>query len=98
MRTTLDIDDDVLLAAKDIARRDKKSLGQVISELARQAFARPTYPPAAALGPAPATAGAAPVALTASERLAAYGIQPLPARGAVVSNELIERLRDAEGI
>jgi hypothetical protein len=33
-----------------------------------------------------------------SERLAQYGIQPLPSRGAVISNELIERLRDAEGV
>jgi hypothetical protein len=33
-----------------------------------------------------------------SERLAQYGIQPLPSRGVIVSNELIERLRDAEGV
>jgi len=37
-------------------------------------------------------------ALQVSERLASYGISPLPARGGIVSNELIERLRDAEGI
>jgi hypothetical protein len=36
--------------------------------------------------------------LLASERLASYGISPLPARGGIVSNELIERLRDAEGV
>ena len=41
MRTTLDIADDVLLAAKELARRQKKPLGEVISELARQAFAAP---------------------------------------------------------
>ena len=39
MRTTLDIADDVLFAAKELARREKKPLGQVISELARRAFA-----------------------------------------------------------
>ena len=33
-----------------------------------------------------------------AEPLAAYGIHPLPPRGAVVSNELIDRLRDEEGI
>jgi hypothetical protein len=33
-----------------------------------------------------------------SERLAQYGIQPLPSRGVVISNELIERLRDTEGV
>ncbi|MBK9573544.1 MAG: hypothetical protein IPO43_12880 [Rhodoferax sp.] len=34
----------------------------------------------------------------ASEPLAAYGIHPRPSRGGIVSNELIDRLRDAEGI
>jgi len=41
MRTTLDIADDVLQAAKDLARREKKTAGQVISELARRALTRP---------------------------------------------------------
>ena len=35
MRTTLDLDDDVLISAKDLARRQKRSAGDVISELAR---------------------------------------------------------------
>ena len=39
MRTTLDIEDDVLFAAKALARREKKSAGQVISELARKGLA-----------------------------------------------------------
>ena len=43
MRTTLDIADDVLLAAKERARRENKTAGEVISELARQAL---TAPPA----------------------------------------------------
>lgn len=89
MRTTLDIEDDVLYAAKDIARREKKSLGQVISALARRAFAQ--APDGNAL---PVGASARRV----SEPLAAYGIQPLPRRGGVVSNELIDRLRDEEGV
>ena len=38
MRTTLDIADDVLNAAKGRARRENKSAGQVISELARAAL------------------------------------------------------------
>jgi predicted nucleic acid-binding protein len=37
MRTTLDIDEDVLQAAKEIARREKKTAGQVVSMLARSA-------------------------------------------------------------
>ena len=36
MRTTLNVADDVLLAAKSLARRDGSSLGAVISELARK--------------------------------------------------------------
>jgi hypothetical protein len=35
MRTTLDLSEDVLSAAKEIGRRDGKSVGQVLSELAR---------------------------------------------------------------
>lgn len=38
MRTTLDIEDDILLAAKEMARREHLSAGQVISRLARQAL------------------------------------------------------------
>jgi len=36
MRTTLDIDDDVLQAAKELAQRDKKTTGEMLSELARK--------------------------------------------------------------
>ncbi|HEV3158208.1 MAG TPA: hypothetical protein VGZ00_12765 [Candidatus Baltobacteraceae bacterium] len=38
MRTTLVIDDDVLMAAKVLAALQRKSVGQVISLLARQAL------------------------------------------------------------
>lgn len=40
MRTTLDIDEDVLLAAKELARREHRSAGAVLSELARATLAR----------------------------------------------------------
>ena len=42
MRTTLDIDDDVLLAAKEHAARERKSLGAVVSALARESLRRPS--------------------------------------------------------
>ena len=45
MRTTLALDDDVLAAAKGLASLQHKSLGQVISDLARQAL-RKDRPPA----------------------------------------------------
>ncbi len=35
MRTTLDIDDDVLLAAKELAAAQEKTAGKILSELAR---------------------------------------------------------------
>jgi hypothetical protein len=38
MRTTLDIDDDVLAAAKELSRRQRRSAGAVISDLARRAL------------------------------------------------------------
>ena len=91
MRTTLDIADDVLFAAKEIARREKKSLGQTISELARRAFAQPGEGTADAQLPRSKTP-------KVSERLGKYGIHPLPPRGGIVTNELIDRLRDEEGI
>jgi hypothetical protein len=36
MRTTLEIDDDILGAAKELALHQKKTAGKVISELARR--------------------------------------------------------------
>ncbi|MBT9331432.1 CopG family transcriptional regulator [Paracidobacterium acidisoli] len=38
MRTTLSIDDDVLLAAKELAGQQRKTVGEVISALTRQAL------------------------------------------------------------
>jgi len=40
VRTTLDIDDDILAAAKELAAAEKASMGKVISELARAALRR----------------------------------------------------------
>lgn len=88
MRTTLDIADDVLFAAREIARRERKPIGHVISDLARQAFTNPQ----------PGLTRAARDAPRIEEQLASYGIKPVASRGDVISNELIDRLRDAEGI
>ncbi|WP_420959704.1 CopG family transcriptional regulator [Brucella sp. IR073] len=40
MRTTLTIDDDVLVAAKAMADQQNKSVGEVISDLARRSLRR----------------------------------------------------------
>ena len=62
---------------------------ELAPELARRAFAAlATSYPANSATPAPQV----------SDRLASYGIDPLPKRGGIVTNELIDRLRDAEGI
>jgi hypothetical protein len=79
MRTTLDIADDVLQAVKERARREKKSAGAVISELARSAL---TALPEAASG--------------AQQGEATHGFRPFPKRGGVVSNDLINRLREED--
>ncbi len=42
MRTTVDLEEDVILAAKEIAKQRGNTLGQVISDLARQALTRRT--------------------------------------------------------
>lgn len=41
MRTTLSIDDDVLAAARHRAERERRTVGEVVSELARQSLNKP---------------------------------------------------------
>ncbi|WP_186407414.1 ribbon-helix-helix domain-containing protein [Candidatus Accumulibacter aalborgensis] len=85
MRTTLDIDDDVLAAAKELAGRRRLSAGQVVSQLLRQALTgqgAPTLP-----------AGSA-----ASDVLPVAGFRPFPAGTAVVTNDEVNALREKEGV
>ncbi len=77
MRTTLDIEDDVLATAKEMARHENLSAGQIISRLARLALTTRSGQQAA-----PSVAG----------------FRPLPARGALVSNDQVNTLRETEGI
>ena len=81
MRTTIDIEDDVLLAAKELARRGGTTAGRVISSLVRQALTQP----------------AAATASSAREPAAVYGFRPFPSRGSVVTNEQVDKLRDEAG-
>jgi predicted transcriptional regulator len=41
MRTTLDVDDDVLAAVEELASRQNSTAGKVISDLVRNALTRP---------------------------------------------------------
>lgn len=43
MRTTVTIDDDILAAAKELAAKERKTIGEVLSSLAREAL-RPQKP------------------------------------------------------
>ncbi|MGH8673048.1 MAG: hypothetical protein ACREVG_01925 [Burkholderiales bacterium] len=92
MRTTLDIADDVLYAAKDFARRDRKSVGQALSEMARRGLqAAPDAPPKARARKARAG--------STDARFRALGFDPLPKRGGVVvTAELVRQLMDQEGL
>ncbi|MBV6417721.1 MAG: hypothetical protein CMLOHMNK_02475 [Steroidobacteraceae bacterium] len=78
MRTTLDIADDVLLAAKERARREGRTAGEVISALAREALTR---------SPSTDVPGV-------HEPEAVYGFRAFPSRGVVITDELVDRLRD----
>ncbi len=82
MRTTLDLDEDVLASAKEIARRENKTAGQVLSELARRALTQG------------AGSGASSARAAKTEPAAALGFRPFASRGAVVTNALVQKLRD----
>jgi len=44
MRTTLDLDDDILQAAKEIAESRRTTAGKIVSELVRKALQTPASP------------------------------------------------------
>ena len=81
MRTTLEIEDDVLVAAKELARRGGTTAGRVISDLVRQAL----------------TQSARSAAGRAREPATVCGFLPFSSRDGVVSNEQVDKLRDEEG-
>lgn len=82
MRTTLDIDDDVLAAAKEIARARRLSAGRVVSMLLREALLAPPLD-RGDQGPPSVSAG---------------GFRPFPSRGQPVTNAQVNRIRDEEGV
>lgn len=76
MRTTLDIDDDVLQAAKERAKAEGRTTGQVATDLMRQALTGPIEPP----GPGP------------GGTYFRDGWYVLPRRGGFVTKEQVDRL------
>lgn len=82
MRTTLDIDEDVLAAARELARAKGKTMGEMISDLARKGLTQPS------VGFAEAQAGF-------GEGLDHPLFPLLPSRGGPpVTTELIRRIQD----
>ena len=77
MRTTLDIDDDVLQAAKELGERERKTAGKVLSDLARKALTT-TEELSGPVGPGGA--------------VLKNGWYVLPSRGGIVTNEMVARL------
>ncbi|MBT8402594.1 MAG: ribbon-helix-helix domain-containing protein [Gemmatimonadetes bacterium] len=80
MRTTLNLDDDVLRAVKEIARLRGSTAGEVLSALAREALARE------ALGRG-ATSG--------TVRNGVPLLDPVPDAGIVTSADVAELVEDA---
>jgi hypothetical protein len=84
MRTTLQLDDDVLAAARVLARQKRTSLGAVISELARQALVTPTPP----------EVSSPTVSFPGASHRNGLPLLPWKAEGAPVDLELVNSLRD----
>jgi hypothetical protein len=82
MRTTLDIDDDLLIVAKELARRERSSAGKIVSRLLRESLTSQKVAPESSARRRP-VAGFRPFAAP---------------RGIVVTDEEVNALRDAEGI
>ena len=82
MRTTLQLDDDVLAAARVLARLRRRSVGDVISDLARQALS----------GSGAVDGGAQDVL----EQRSGLPQLPVKASGGVVDLERVNQLRDEE--
>ena len=80
MRTTLQLDDDVLAAARVLARQRRRSVGAVISDLARQTLSRPS------------TRGLQ----ADLEQRSGLPQLPVTPSGGVVDQELVNQLRDEE--
>ena len=85
MRTTLDIDDDVLFAAKELAAKEKKTAGRILSEFFRRALHAPA--------PASTRSKSAGTGFVMKN-----GFPVLPAEGRVITTEMIHRIMEEEGI
>jgi hypothetical protein len=83
VRTTLDIDDDLIASVQELAQRERSSAGKVVSRLWRHSL----------------TGQDAPGARSPARGRAVAGFRPFPAHsGVVVTHDDVNSLREAEGI
>ena len=83
MRTTLDLEPDVLLQARQIAQMQRTSIGKTVSRLLRERFQSPLQPEEAP---------------DANGFIYRNGFAVLPSRGETISAEHVQRLMDEEGV
>lgn len=81
MRTTLDLGDDVLISAKDIARRENRTAGEVITELARIGLRQTREKGSSGR----------------DRELAALGFDPIESTGIQVTDAQVNELRELFG-
>jgi hypothetical protein len=82
MRTTIDLEEDVLAAARDLARMQNVATGRVISRLMRAALSR--HPSLIKEG--------------GVETKVVAGFRPFESRGVMSSKDIVNELRDREGV
>ncbi|MDB4379547.1 CopG family transcriptional regulator [bacterium] len=80
MRTTLQLDDDVLAAARVLARQRQSTIGDVMCDLTRQTLSKP----------------AGKSSQTHQEQRSELPQLPVNASGCVVDLELVNQLRDED--
>ena len=81
----MDIDDDVLFAAKELAVAERKTAGKIMSEIFRRGLSAPGVAATSKKGGRPKLA-------------MKNGIPVQPSRGEVVTLEKVRRIMGAEGI
>ncbi len=77
MRTTINVDDDVLNAVKEMARRQGRPVGELVSTLLRDALCGND--------------------VEIRETPARYGFRPFAKSTGIVTNDIINRLREEAG-
>jgi len=88
MRTTLDLDEDILAAAKSLAKAGRTTAGRIISDTMRRAIQLGLTDPSQT----------APTKSLAMEPPAVYGFLPLTTPGQhIVTSDMVRAIRDDIG-